>query len=109
MLLVYRSRWTGTETFHRDAKQELGMGDCQLMSGRGHDRHMYLVFTAYSLLVRRLGPAHPNEWVRKKVQTIGEACRAVRAQTLQDLVDWIVEKFSVEQWSPAQIKLSIAH
>lgn len=109
MLLVYRWRWTGTETFHRDAKQELGMGDCQLISGRGHDRHMYLVFTAYSLLVRRLGSAHPNEWVRKKVQTIGEACRAVRAQTLQDLVDWIVEKFSVEQWSPAQIKLSIAH
>ncbi len=109
MLLVYRWRWTGTEVFHRDAKQELGMGDCQLMSGQGHDRHMYLVFTAYSLLVRTLGSTHPNEWVRKKVQTIGEACRAVRAQTLQDLVDWIVEKFSVEQWSPAQIKLSIAH
>ena len=46
MLLVYRWRWTGTETFHRDAKQQLGMGDCQLMSGQGHDRHMYLVLTA---------------------------------------------------------------
>jgi uncharacterized protein YndB with AHSA1/START domain len=27
---VYRHRWTGTETFHRDGKQQLGMGDCQL-------------------------------------------------------------------------------
>lgn len=108
MLLVYRSRWTGTETFHRDAKQELGMGDCQLISGQGHDRHMYLVFTAYSLLVRTLGSTHPNEWARKKLKTIGEACRAVRAQTLEGLVDWIVEKFSVEHWSPAQIKLSVA-
>ena len=108
ILLVYRSRWIGTETFHRDAKQQLGMGDCQLISGQSHDRHMYLVFTAYSLLVRTLGSAHPNEWARKKLKTIGEACRAVRAQTLEALVDWIVEKFSVEHWSPTQIKLSVA-
>lgn len=108
MLLVYRSRWIGTEVFHRDAKQQLGMGDCQLISGQGHDRHMYLVFTAYSLLVRTLGSTHPNEWARKKLKTIGEACRAVHAQTLEGLVDWIVDKFSVEHWSLAQIKLSVA-
>ncbi|MBI4970211.1 MAG: hypothetical protein HZC17_00005, partial [Candidatus Omnitrophica bacterium] len=78
------------------------------ISGQGHDRHMYLVFTAYSLLVRTLGSAHPNEWARKKLKTIGEACRAARAQTLEGLVAWIVEKFSVEHWSPAQIKLSVA-
>src|SRR5207253_5314117 len=27
ILQVYRHRWTGTETFHRDGKQQLGMGD----------------------------------------------------------------------------------
>jgi hypothetical protein len=31
MLLVYRHRWTGTETFHRDGKQQLGLGDCQML------------------------------------------------------------------------------
>ena len=58
MLKVYRHRWTGTETFHRDAKQQLGLGDCQVRSGRacpgldpgGQTRHMYLVSVAYSLL-----------------------------------------------------------
>lgn len=34
---VYRHRWTGTETFHRDGKQELGMGDCQLRTRPGSD------------------------------------------------------------------------
>ena len=59
MLKVYRHRWTGTETFHRDAKQQLGLGDCQVRSGkepapdliRGQTRHMYLVSAVYSLLL----------------------------------------------------------
>src|SRR3954470_23738435 len=33
ILKTYRKRWTGTETFHRDGKQHLGMGACQLRSG----------------------------------------------------------------------------
>ena len=43
---VYRQRWSGTECFHRDGKQELGMGDCQLRNGQGQTRHMYMVFVA---------------------------------------------------------------
>ena len=38
MLKVYRHRWTGTETFHRDAKQQLGLGDCQVRSGKSLPR-----------------------------------------------------------------------
>ena len=51
MLKVYRHRWTGTETFHRDAKQQLGLGDCQVRSGREQTRHLYLVSAAYGLLL----------------------------------------------------------
>jgi hypothetical protein len=28
MVLVYRHRWTGPEPFHRDGKQQWGLGDC---------------------------------------------------------------------------------
>jgi len=55
---VYRHRWTGTETFHRDGKQPLGMGDCQLRDGQGQTRHMYLVMLAYSLLMKQLRQSH---------------------------------------------------
>jgi hypothetical protein len=43
---VYRHRWTGTETFHRDGKQQLGLGDCQLRDFQGQTRHIYLVMLA---------------------------------------------------------------
>src|SRR3712207_5608687 len=72
ILRVYRRRWTGTETFHRDGKQHLGMGDCQLRSGEGQTRHMYLVFLAHTLLIREMKQSCVREWARGVVTTIGE-------------------------------------
>ena len=108
MVLVYRHRWTGTEPFHRDGKQQLGLGDCQVRSGEGQTRHVYLVSTAYSLLMRSLGQNRPQEWARRTLTTIGEACRAVKAETLERVVDWIVEKLTVEHWSGPEIKAAFA-
>ena len=82
MVLVYRYRWTGTETFHRDGKQLLGLGDCQVRTGEGQTRHVYLVSVAYSLLMRSLHQTHLYDWARRTLTTIGEACRAVKAETL---------------------------
>lgn len=82
LLLVYRHRWTGTETFHRDAKQQLGLGDCQVRTGEGQTRHFYLVCVAYSLLMRSLHRKCPQQWARVRLTTIGQACRAIKAETL---------------------------
>ena len=62
VLQTYRHRWTGTETYHRDGKQQLGMGDCQLRDGQGQTRHMYLVMLAYSLLMRQLRQDRAKDW-----------------------------------------------
>jgi uncharacterized protein YndB with AHSA1/START domain len=104
IVLVYRHRWTGTETFHRDGKQQLGLGDCQVRSGEGQTRHVYLVSTAYSLLMRSLQQVRPQDWARRTLTTIGEACRAVKAETLERVIDWIVEKLTVEHWGVPEIK-----
>jgi DDE superfamily endonuclease len=104
MVLVYRHRWTGTETFHRDGKQQLGLGDCQVRSGEGQTRHVYLVSAAYSLLMRSLQQSRAQDWARRTLTTIGEACRAVKAETLARMIDWVVEKLTVDHWSITDIK-----
>jgi hypothetical protein len=104
LVLVYRHRWTGTETLHRDGKQQWGLGDGQVRSGEGQTRHVYLVSTAYSLLMRSLQQVRPQDWARRTLTTIGEACRAVKAETLERVVDWMVEKLTVEHWAVPEIK-----
>jgi hypothetical protein len=108
MVLVYRYRWTGTETFHRDGKQLLGLGDCQVRTGEGQTRHVYLVSVAYSLLRRSLHQTHLYDWARRTLTTIGEACRAVKAETLERIVDWIVDKLTGEHWSIPEMKAVLA-
>lgn len=107
ILSVYRQRWTGTETFHRDGKQQLGMGACQLRSRLGQTRHLYLVFVAYSCIIAQLGQNHPQEWSRIRLTTVGEACRAVLRETLGDTLEWAVQH-AAQGWSTERIKLSLA-
>lgn len=109
MVLVYRYRWTGTETFHRDGKQLLGLGDCQVRTGEGQTRHVYLVSAAYSLLMRSLQQSRAQDWARRTLTTIGEACRAVKAETLERMIDWVVDKLTRDHWSVADIKAVLAY
>ena len=94
ILQVYRYRWTGTETFHRDGKQQLGMGDCQLRDPQGQTRHMYLVMLAYSLLMSELKQGRAKEWVLHRLMTIGEACRAMLKGTLRTTLSWAIEQIT---------------
>ena len=103
---VYRHRWTGTETFHRDGKQQLGMGDCQLRTREGQTRHLYLVMLAYSLLVRQLRQGHAYEWAYQRLTTIGEACRAIMRETLRTTLTWAMERVQVYAWDKGRV---VAH
>ena len=91
---TYRGRWTGTETFHRDGKQELGLEDCQLRSGTGQTRHTYCVFLAYSLLVRQLDKTSVSGRASVRLTTIGESCRALLRGSIRSMIGWIVEQLA---------------
>lgn len=99
MVRGYRHRWTGTETFHRDGKQQLGMGDCQLRDSEGQTRHMHLVMLAYSLLMKQLRQSYAYEWAMAKLTTIGEACRAILRETLRTTLQWALQRVSQYGWS----------
>jgi len=103
ILQTYRNRWTGTETFHRDGKQELGMGDCQLRSGQGQTRHMYLVMLAYSLLMKQLRQPTAKEWAIERLTTIGQACRAVTTETLRTTLAWAIDQVVNNSRDPRHI------
>jgi hypothetical protein len=100
---AYRHRWTGTETFHRDGKQQLGMGDCQLRDGQGQTRHMHLVMVAYSLLMKQLRQGHAYDWAYQKLTTIGEACRAMLRETLRTTVTWAINHVNECAWSVERV------
>jgi hypothetical protein len=89
---VYRQRWTGTETFHRDGKQQLGLGDCQLRDVPGQARHMYLVMLAYSLLMSQLRQSCAREWALHRLTTIGQACRAMLRENLRATLAWAIQQ-----------------
>ena len=107
ILKTYRKRWRGTETFHRDGKQHLGMGACQLRSGEGQTRHMYLVFLAYSALMGQLRHDRAQEWARVRLTTIGESCRAMLRETLGKTIAWVVGQVQQGQ-SLSDIKAHLA-
>ena len=108
ILSVYRCRWRGTECFHRDGKQHLGMGDCQLRSGRGQTRHLYLVFLAHSVLMRQLRQGRAREWARERLTTIGQACMAVLRQTLGNTISWAIERIENDGWNVQRVKVQLA-
>lgn len=108
VLRSYGQRWTGTETLHRDGKQPLGLGDCQLRSGEGQTRHMYLVLLVHSLLMAQLRQGRARAWATETLTTIGEACRAVLRETLGKTISWAIERATLDGWLPNRIKAHLA-
>jgi hypothetical protein len=107
IVLAYRERWTGTETFHRDGKQQLGLGDCQLRSGQGQTRHMYLVFLAYTLLMCELRQSRAKDWALQRLTTIGEACRALLCESLRATLEWAIAQVTEQDETPKHVMVRL--
>jgi hypothetical protein len=108
ILRVYRYRWTGTECFHRDGKQHLGMGDCQLRNGQGQTRHLYMVFLAYSVLIRHMRQSRSREWALERLTTIGQACTAVLRESLSQTIEWVLDRIEQDCWDFKKVKVHLA-
>jgi hypothetical protein len=53
---------------------------------------MYLVMLAYSLLMIHLKQSRAKTWALSRLTTIGQACRAVTAETLRTTLQWAIDQ-----------------
>jgi hypothetical protein len=92
VLGLYARRWE-VEEFYRDAKQHLGLGDCQMRSAEGTRRHWYLVLLMYSLL-RLWGCEHgPMRGSGEDgAVTLGDCQRALKNEVLYDLLEFVIRR-----------------
>jgi hypothetical protein len=59
--------------------------------------------------MRSLQQSRAQDWARRTLTTIGEACRAVKAETLERMIDWVVDKLTGDLWSIADIKAVLVY
>ena len=59
--------------------------------------------------MRSLQQSRAQDWARRTLTTIGEACQAVKAETLERMIDWIVTKLTEDHWSVTDIKAVLAY
>lgn len=65
----------GIESFHREAKQHLGLESYQLRKSRGIARYLFLVLMTYAFLVMLMMLPYGK---MRTLTTIGEVCRALK-------------------------------
>jgi len=93
ILSTYAQRWP-IETFYRDAKQNLGLENCELRLLRGIRRHWDLVFLAYTLLQIESLSGPLSKWIKSNVVTIGGKCRIASAEILRSFIFWAYQYFN---------------
>jgi len=87
------------DTFYKDAKQNLGLGGCNLRSLEGTRRHWQLGFLGYSLLKARICQSRLYKRLESDL-TVGAECRQAFMDLLQNLVQWVykmADKMPVER------------
>lgn len=96
MLITYQGRWP-VETFYRDSKQNLGLGDYEMRNLKGIKRHWYLVFLSYTLLTLDSMDRNLRKWVLSNVKTIGEKCRWTTSEIIRDFTLWVLKQNSLQK------------
>lgn len=73
LLILLLKRWK-IESWHRDAKQHLGLESYQVRKYRAVQKYAYAILLAYTLLIlnKKQSILKP---LKRKLQTIGELCR----------------------------------
>jgi SRSO17 transposase len=91
ILDTYCVRWT-IETFYRDAKQNLGLEDCELRIWNGIKRHFQLVFLAFTLLQLSSLNRQLGKWFATNIKTIGGKCQLAAVEILRSFILFVARE-----------------
>jgi len=73
----------GIESFHREAKQHIGLESYQIRKSRGIERYLFLVILTYALLIMLLMLPYGK---MRALNTIGDVCRALKEDCYTNLL-----------------------
>jgi hypothetical protein len=62
---------------------------------------------AHSLLMIQLKQCHAKEWALCWLTTIGQACRAVAAETLRTTLQWAIDQVTQKNKKPQQLMVQL--
>jgi SRSO17 transposase len=85
----YTHRWN-IETFHKDIKQNLGFGTCQIRLTKGITRHLILSALAYAILKMMM-------FFKKVSWTIGECIKYIQNKEFDDLIIEVIETENINE------------
>jgi len=101
-------RWP-VETSYEDTKGPLGFDAYELRDEEGIRRHWTLVFAAYSAARQANAQGCWGNWLKAKLQTVGDVSRQVRGEALAALISFAFSELTQGRSTAAIVDLLVSH
>jgi hypothetical protein len=97
------------ETSYEDTKGPLGFDAYELRDEEGIRRHWTLVFAAYSAARQANAQGCWGNWLKAKLQTVGDVSRQVQGEALAALITYAIAEIAQGRSTKAVIDLLVSH
>jgi hypothetical protein len=101
-------RWP-VETSYEDTKGPLGFDAYELRDEEGIRRHWTLVFAAYSAARQANAQGCWGNWLKAKLQTVGDVSRQVQGEALAALITYAIAEMAQGRSTQAIVDLLVSH
>ena len=101
-------RWP-VETGYEDTKGPLGFDAYELRDEEGIRRHWTLVFAAYSAARQANAQGRWGNWLKAKLQTVGEVSRQVQGEAMAALICYALSELTQGRSTKSIVDLLVSH
>ena len=101
-------RWP-VETGYEDTKGPLGFDTYELRDEEGIRRHWTLVFAAYSAARQATAQGRWGNWLKARLQTIGDVTRQVQGEALAALIYFAISEMAQGRSARSIVDQLVSH